>query len=85
MSEIEKINKCYFTGTLVDVKDGKELEYTDKKTGAQVKAFAGTFVLKCLLGDKENPKETLVELHNFTKEITQAGKVNKAYAALVGY
>lgn len=70
-----RTNNGYFVGTLVEIKDFKELTY-----GAENKeAVTATIVVKSVLGEGENAVESLTELRNFTSKYTKDGKQNKNY------
>lgn len=74
-----RTNNCYFVGTLVEVKDHKELTYGPENK----EAVAATIVLKCVLGEGDNATESVVELRNFTSKLTKDGKINKNYDKIV--
>ena len=58
-----RTNNCYFVGTLVEVKDHKELTYGPENK----EAVAATIVLKCVLGEGDNAKNE----NNFIYEHAQ--------------
>lgn len=69
-----KTNKCYFVGTLVEVKDHREVTYGDNKT-----AYSAKIVIKSVL---EDGTESLTELQNFTSKTNKDGSLNKNYSII---
>ena len=76
---LERTNKCYFVGELVEVKDHRLTSYTNKKTGAPVEAISTTIVVKCMINDEEN----VFALSAFCNKINNDGSTNKNYNKLV--
>mgnify|MGYP003497735368 FL=1 len=76
---LERTNKCYFVGELVEVKDHRLTSYTNKRTGAPVEAISTTIVVKCMINDEEN----VFALSAFCNKINNDGSTNKNYNKLV--
>lgn len=68
-------NNCYFVGTLVEVKELKEITYGDDNK----EAVSATIVIKSNL---ENG-ESLTELRNFTNKYKKDGTINKNYNSIL--
>lgn len=66
-------NDVYIVGELVEIKDLRQISYGDNQN-----AISATIVVKCNIGEEEN----LIEVRNFTNELTKAGAVNKNYATI---
>lgn len=76
---LERTNKCYFVGELVEVKDHRLTSYTNKKTGAPAEAISTTIVVKCMINEEEN----VFALSAFCNKINNDGSTNKNYNKLV--
>lgn len=70
-----RTNSGYFVGTLVEIKDFKELTYGPENK----EAVTATIVIKSVLGEGEEQTESLTELRNFTAKYTKDGKLNRNY------
>lgn len=73
-----KTNSCYIIGTLVEVKDFREVTY-----GANnAEAVTATIVVKSQLGEGDE-NASLTELRTFCSKLTKAGAVNKNYNTIL--
>lgn len=72
-----KENECYIVGTLVEVKELKEVLFGPNKDKEGVSA---KIVVKSVVNDVEN----LIELTTFISKVTKAGTINKNYNTILG-
>lgn len=73
-----KTNNCYIIGTLVEVKDFRELTYGEDNR----EALSATIVVKSQLGEGDE-NASLIELRTFCSKLTKAGTVNKNYNTIL--
>jgi len=78
MKNVEQINRCYFCGTLVEVKNQKEVVIKNGRNAGK-NAISTTIIIKSVLGGEDNPTEVTTELSSFAMEETKNGKPNPAY------
>lgn len=75
---LERTNRCYFVGELVEVKDHRLTSYTNSANEI-VEAVAATIVVKCMINDEEN----LYSLSAFCNKINKDKSTNKNYNKIV--